>query len=301
MGTPTFAVEILKGLLDSGYDVVAVFTNPDKPVGRKQIITQTEVKKKAIECGIKVFQPDKFTSDYVKILEDLDIDAIVVAAYGKILPKEVLDVPKLGCFNVHGSLLPKYRGAAPIQASIINCEKETGITIIKMTPRLDDGDILKMESVKIGINETFCELSEKLAKIGARLICDVLKDAKNNCLTPIPQDENKASYVFKLKKEMGKINFNMPAIVVHKLICGISKWPVAYCCFGEKKLKIYKSILRRDYFGQPGEILSLKKELIVACKEEAVQFCELQLEGKKLMSAESFLNGVKLKKGDFLK
>lgn len=299
MGTPEFAVNTLVEV-SKFHQVVGVFTNPDKPFGRKQEIVFSFVKKKALELNLKVFQPVKFDENAVKILKELNPEAVVVVAYGKILPKEVLEVPKYGCFNVHASLLPKYRGAAPIQASIINGEEKTGVSIIQMTPGLDDGDVLKVLETPIEINQTHPQLSKKLSELGAKAICEVLEDVLNGTLKRTPQNEEEKSYVFKIKKEMGKIDFNKDAFFVHKLICGLCSWPVAYCFLKEKMLKVYKSILKEDLKGEPGEILD-EKNLIVACKKGAVEFLEVQLQGGKKMKAKDFLNGHKLKKGSFLK
>lgn len=298
MGTPQFAVKTLDELVKQ-HEVVGVFTNPDKPFGRKQILSFSEVKKAAIDLNIPVFQPVKFQNEDIEILKKLSPDVIVVVAYGKILPKEVLSIPRHGCINVHGSLLPKYRGASPIQASIINCEEETGVSIIQMTENLDDGDILKIHKTPIGLNETYLELSERLSKMGALAILEVLKEIEEGTLKRIPQKEEEATYVTKIKKEMGKINFDTDALVVHKLICGLSFWPSAYCFLKGKVLKIYRSILNEEYKGKPGEVLD-EKRFIVGCKKGAVEFLEVQLQDRKRVSAKDFLNGVKLKKGDIL-
>ena len=298
MGTPQFAVETLNGLVKK-HEVVGVFTNPDKPVGRKQIVSFSEVKRAAIDLKIPVFQPKKFEEKDLDVLKNFSPDVIVVVAYGKILSREVLSIPKYGCINVHGSLLPKYRGASPIQASIINCEKETGISIIQMTENLDDGDILKVYKTSIGLNETYLELSKRLSEIGALAILEVLKEIEEGTLKRIPQKEEEATYVTKIKKEMGKINFNEDSLIVHKLICGLSFWPSAYCFLNGRVLKIYKSILNEEYKGNPGEVLD-EKRFIVGCKKGAVEFLEVQLQNRKRISARDFLNGVKLKKGDFL-
>ena len=298
MGTPQFAVETLNGLVKK-HEVVGVFTNPDKPVGRKQIVSFSEVKGAAIDLKIPVFQPKKFEEKDLDVLKNFSPDVIVVVAYGKILSREVLSIPKYGCINVHGSLLPKYRGASPIQASIINCEKETGISIIQMTENLDDGDILKVYKTSIGLNETYWELSKRLSEIGALAILEVLKEIEEGTLKRIPQKEEEATYVTKIKKEMGKINFNEDSLIVHKLICGLSFWPSAYCFLNGRVLKIYKSILNEEYKGNPGEVLD-EKRFIVGCKKGAVEFLEVQLQNRKRISARDFLNGVKLKKGDFL-
>lgn len=298
MGTPEFAVNTLNEVFKK-HEVVGVFTNPDKPFGREQKILFPPVKQKALELNLKVFQPQKFKEDSVKTLKELNPDAVVVVAYGKILPKEVLEVPKYGCFNVHASLLPKYRGAAPIQASIINGDEETGVSIIQMTPGLDDGDVLKVLKTKIELNITYPQLSKKLSELGAKAICEVLDEVLTGELKRTSQNEEKKTYVFKIKKEMGKIDFNKDAFFVHKLICGFCSWPVAYCFLNGKMLKVYKSSLKENLTGKPGEVLN-EKGLVVACKKGAVEFLEVQLQGRKKMLAKDFLNGHKLKNGSFL-
>ena len=298
MGTPEFAVNTLVEV-SKKHEVVGVFTNKDKPFGRKQEIVPSFVKKKALELNLKVFQPGKFNEDSVKTLKELNPEAVVVVAYGKILPKEVLEVPKYGCFNVHASLLPKYRGAAPIQASIINGDSETGVSIIQMTPGLDDGDILKVLKTPIEINQTHPQLSKKLSELGAKAVCEVLDEVLKGELKRTPQNEEEKTYVFKIKKEMGQIDFNKDAFFVHKLICGLCSWPVAYCFFNGKMLKIHKSFLKEDLNGKPGEILD-EKNFVVACKKGAVRFLEVQLQGGKKMLAKDFLNGHKLEKGSIL-
>lgn len=299
MGTPEFAAVSLKELVAKGFELVGVYTNPDKPFGRKQIVTPCAVKMVAESFKIKVFQPEKISAQDVEILKELKPDAIVVVAYGKILPAQLLKIPVFGCFNVHASLLPKYRGASPIQSSIINCEKETGVSIILMTPRMDDGDVLKVVKVPIGLNETYLELSEKLSYVGAKAICDVLNDVSLNNVTRTPQDDEKASYVYKINKDVARINFNLAAFSVHKLICGLSGYYEAYCYLNGKILKVHKSLFKGSCFGAPGEILD-EKRFVVSCKEGAVEFLKVQLQGRKQMLAKDFLNGCRIKKGDFL-
>ena len=300
MGTAPFAVNTLLKLFNEEYDIVAVFTNKDKPFGRKQELKFSDVKKVAMKLNLPIFQPDRLKEEEIEILKELGPDFIVVVAYGKILPKEVLEIPKYGCFNLHASLLPKYRGASPIQASIVNCDEETGVCVIAMTENLDDGDILKMVRTEIGLNETFEELSKRLSEIGATVLLEVLREVEKGSETRTKQDEEKKSYVGKIVKEMGRINFDVEALRVHKLICGYSFWPSAYCYLGENILKVYKSVLRNEYCGKPGEILD-DRNFIVGCKEGAVEFLEVQLQGKKRMNSRDFLNGCKIKKGQILK
>ena len=300
MGTAPFAVNTLLKLFNEEYDIVAVFTNKDKPFGRKQELKFSDVKKVAMKLNLPIFQPDRLKEEEIEILKELGPDFIVVVAYGKILPKEVLEIPKYGCFNLHASLLPKYRGASPIQASIVNCDEETGVCVIAMTENLDDGDILKMVRTEIGLNETFEELSKRLSEIGATVLLEVLREVEKGSETRTKQDEEKKSYVGKIVKEMGRINFDVEALRVHKLICGYSFWPSAYRYLGENILKVYKSVLRNEYCGKPGEILD-DRNFIVGCKEGAVEFLEVQLQGKKRMNSRDFLNGCKIKKGQILK
>ncbi len=296
MGTPNFAVQTLEELVNENYNIVGVFTKPDKPVGRKKILKFSPVKQKALEYGIDIYQPAKFDEEYVNLIKNLNLDACVVAAYGVILPSSVLNAPKYGSFNVHASLLPKYRGAAPIQASIMNCDSVTGVTIMYMAEKLDSGDILKKVQTKIGLNETADELSQRLSKIGAKAMCEVLKDVELGVAERIPQNEQDASYVFKITKDMARLNFNRPAMEVHKLICGLSSWPCAYCYLNGKMLKIYKSAFMREFSGNVGEVLCSNR-FVVGCKDFAVEFLDVQLEGRKRMIVKDFLNGFKLEKG----
>lgn len=300
MGTPEFASLALLRLLEEGHEVVAVFTKPDKPVGRKKVITPSAVKIKAVENKIPVYQPKTLKSpEQVEILKKINPDLIAVVAYGQILPKEILEIPRYGCVNVHASLLPKYRGASPIQSSILNGDKVTGVTTMYMSEGLDTGDIIKMAQTQIGENETAAELFARLAPMGASLLCQTLSEIENQTANRLPQDDEKATYAPILTKEIAKIDFSAPSETVHHKVCGLSDWPCAYCYLGEKKLKVYKSILNDEYFGRPGEILS-KKKFIVACKTGAVEFVEVQLEGKKKMLAKDFLNGSAIEKGAIL-
>lgn len=300
MGTPDFAVATLETLIQSHHEVVAVYTQPDKPFGRKKIIKSSAVKIKAVENGIPVYQPISLkNSEEVENIKGISPDIIVVVAYGQILPKEILEIPRYGCINVHASLLPKYRGASPIQTSILNGDDVTGVTTMYMSEGLDTGDIINSVETSIGENETASELFERLALMGASLLDKTLSEIEKGLASRTIQDDGKASYAPILTKEMAKINFNMPSRRVHKLICGLSNWPCAYCYLDGKKLKIYKSVLSDDYSGKPGEILD-NKRLIVGCESGAVEFVEVQLEGKKKMLAKNFLNGSSLKKGKIL-
>ena len=300
MGTPEFASIALSRLLEDGHDVAAAFTKPDKPFGRKKIITPSAVKVNAIENNIPVYQPKSLkNSEQIDILTKINPDIITVVAYGQILPKEILEIPRYGCVNVHASLLPKYRGASPIQTSILNGDEVTGVTTMYMSEGLDTGDIIKTAETKIGKNETASELFTRLAPMGADLLCQTLSEIENGTARRLPQNDEEATYAPILTKNIAKIDFSAPSQVVHHLVCGLSEWPCAYCYLGEKKLKVYKSSLNDEYFGRPGEILSSKK-FIVGCKTGAVEFVEVQLEGKKKMPARDFLNGNMAKKGTVL-
>ena len=299
MGTPDFAVPALK-MLAREHEVAAVFTQPDKPVGRKQILTPPDVKVCANELGIPVFQPVSMkTEEALELLRSFSPDVAVVAAYGQILPKAVLDVPRLGCVNIHGSLLPKYRGAAPIQQAVLDGEEVTGVTTMLMDVGLDTGDILMKRETRIGENETSAELFDRLAVLGGELILDTLSALEKGELTPQKQDESLATHTKKIDKSLCPVDFTKPAREVHNLIRGLYSWPIATAEIGGRRVKIYSSRLA-DNSGKAGMILSVKP-LIVACGEGAVELLELQPEGKKRMSAEAFAAGYRLKKGDMLK
>lgn len=304
MGTPDFAVATLQKLYDEGYEVAAVFTQPDKPKGRGYKLTPPPVKVLALEHGTPVYQPNSLKKDaeeYLDILKDIAPDAIVVAAYGKILPKDVIELPRLGCVNVHGSLLPKYRGAAPIQQSVLDDEAKTGITTMLMGEGLDTGDILLQESTDIGIDETAAELFDRLAVMGAELLVKTLPMLDKGEITPIKQDESKATYAKMLSKDMCELDFDNSARVVHKKICGLSDWPCAVTFLDGKRIKIYHSSLldEKGSFGAPGEIID-DKTFTVACKEGRFMITELQAEGGKRMKTADYLRGKPIKKGTIL-
>ena len=287
-------------MLAREHEVAAVFTQPDKPVGRKQILTPPDVKVCANELGIPVFQPASMkTEEALELLRSFSPDVAVVAAYGQILPKAVLDVPRLGCVNIHGSLLPKYRGAAPIQQAVLDGEEVTGVTTMLMDVGLDTGDILMKRETRIGENETSAGLFDRLAVLGGELILDTLSALEKGELTPQKQDESLATHTKKIDKSLCPVDFTKPAREVHNLIRGLYSWPIATAEIGGRRVKIYSSRLA-DNSGKAGMILSVKP-LIVACGEGAVELLELQPEGKKRMSAEAFAAGYRLKKGDMLK
>lgn len=297
MGTPDFAVPCLEALIKSGYDVCGVFTQPDKPKGRGYALAPPPVKVTALENNIPVYQPTTLKDgEALTILNELSPDCIVVVAYGKILPKDILDLPRYGCINVHASLLPKYRGAAPIQWSVINGETETGVTTMYMDVGLDTGDMIMKKSCEIGENETAGQLHDKLSSLGAQLIVDTVKALENSSATREKQDDSQSCYSPMLDKSLCRIDWNQTAQQVHNKVRGLSPWPVAVASINGKKVKIHQTVKCADS-GTPGEIISLSP-LTVACGCGSVIINELQLEGKKRMDSGSFLNGHKLSIGD---
>ena len=289
MGTPDFAVPCLERLIEAGHEIAAVFSQPDKPRGRKMILTPPEVKACALKHGLTVYQPKSLRNDEaMELIKEIAPDCIVVAAYGKILPKAMLDLPKYGCINVHGSLLPKYRGSAPIQWSVINGEKETGVTIMQMAEGVDTGDMLYQKAIPIGIDDTAESMFEKLSDLGGEMIVEALDLLEEGKLTPIKQDETLATHAPMLNKEIAVIDWNKSALEVHNLVRGLYSWPIAQTTLHGKKLKIYRTAVGKGS-GEAGTVISASP-LTIACGEGAVVIEELQLEGKKRMDASSFTN-----------
>ncbi|MGN0475978.1 MAG: methionyl-tRNA formyltransferase [Ruminococcus sp.] len=298
MGTPDFAVPSLKAIAKH-HNVLAVFTQPDKPVGRKMVLTPPDVKVCAEELSIPVYQPAKLRDgDNESIIRELNPDVIVVVAYGQILPESILNIPKYGCINVHGSLLPKYRGAAPIQWSVLNGDEVTGVTTMYMEKGLDTGDILLKEEYKIGINETAGEVFDNLANLGGELIIKTLDYAQKGMLNPIKQDDNLSTYAKMLDKSMCKIDFSKTNKEVHNKVRGLCPWPVASTMFNGKVLKIFETRLA-DGKGKPGEVICTNP-LTVACGEGAVVVNSVQLQGKKRMGSNAFLQGHKINIGTII-
>ncbi|MGN1125892.1 MAG: methionyl-tRNA formyltransferase [Ruminococcus sp.] len=298
MGTPDFAVPSLKAIAQH-HNVLAVFTQPDKPVGRKMVLTPPDVKVCAEELSIPVYQPVKLREgDNDKLIRELNPDVIVVVAYGQILPENILNIPKYGCINVHGSLLPKYRGAAPIQWSVLNGDEVTGVTTMYMEKGLDTGDILLKEEYKIGINETAGEVFDNLAMLGGELILKTLDYAQKGMLKPVKQDDSLSTYAKMLDKSMCKIDFSKTNKEVHNKVRGLCPWPVASTVFNGKILKIFETRLA-DGKGKPGEVISTNP-LTVACGEGAVVVNSVQLQGKKRMDSNAFLQGHKIDIGTII-
>lgn len=298
MGTPDFAVETLKAIYEAGHEVILAVSQPDKPKGRSGKLQPTPVKEYAIEHNIPVFQPVKIKDPQaVEYMRGFEADVFVVAAFGQILPQSILDIPRLGCVNVHGSLLPKYRGAAPIQWAVINGEKVSGNTTMLMGPGLDDGDMLLKSEIELSDDETGGSLFDKLAIDGGRLAVQTIEALDCGEITPIPQDSSLATHVGMIKKDMGNVDWNRPAIEIERFIRGLNPWPSAFTFIDNKQLKLWKAIVT-DESGEAGTIISVdKNSFTVACGQGALQILELQLEGKKRMSTGDFLRGYKLELG----
>lgn len=302
MGTPDFAAVSLKELLKCGYNIKAVFTPKDKPKGRGYKLEAPPVKQLALQYELPVFQPQNLKcSESVELIKSFDPDVIVVIAYGVILPKEILDIPKYGCINVHASLLPKYRGAGPIQWSIINGEKYAGVTTMFMDEGIDTGDIILKNELLIEPNETAGELMSRLAVLGSKTLLETLGMLSNNTVVRVPQNNSQATLAPILKKSLAFINFNKPALEVHNLIRGINPWPVAKVNLNGKMLKVYKSkVIEKDFIkGIPGTIID-NEEFVVACLKGSIALLEVQLEGGKKMLAKDFLRGHKVKVGEII-
>lgn len=303
MGTPDFSVACLKALVESEHEIVGVFCQPDKPVGRKQIMTPPDVKVEALKHDLKIFQPVSLRNGKgVEILEEIKPDLVVVVAYGKILPKEFLDYPKYGCINVHASILPKYRGASPIHFAVLNGDEITGVTVQQMDEGVDTGDILRIETVSIGINDTTEYMYEVLAPLGAKAMLDTIDLIEKGQLEPIKQDEALATHVGLLSREISNIDWNCSAFEIHNKVRGLYSWPGASTMLSGKTLKLHSTVLS-DKKGHniPGEVVEASDKLIVACGDNCcIEITELQLEGKKRMPSGAFLNGYKLEKGTVL-
>lgn len=296
MGTPDFAVKPLESIYKAGFEIVGVVTQPDKKKGRKQELTPPDVKVCAERLGLSVYQPESLKSDETfSLIRSLDPDMIVVAAYGKILPRNILDYSELGCINIHASLLPKYRGAAPIQWAVLNGEKETGVTIMRMDEGIDTGDIIFSRSIPIEEDDTALSMFEKLSDLGAEMITEAIGKIEEGDYSLTAQDESLSSYSPMISKDMGVIDWSKSSAEIHNLVRGMYDWPIAYTCLNGKTLKIYKT-RRSRLSGNAGAVVCLDP-LTVACGEGSVEICELQLEGKKRMDAPSFLMGRKLEIG----
>lgn len=302
MGTPDFAVPPLEALVAAGHDIAGVFTQPDKPNGRKMKLIPSPVKKAAAARGIPVYQPTSLrkgedAQQAFAQLQEMAPDCIVVAAYGQILPKSVLDLPRYGCINIHASLLPKYRGAAPIQRVILDGEPETGVTVMQMAEGLDTGDMLLKGAIPIGENETADELHDRLSALGAELIVQAMQGIEQGTLTAEPQDDSLSCYAAMITKSMSALDFSRPAIELHRICCALT----GFTALEGKRLKVYRSAVapgRTD--AAPGTITD-ENTFTVACGDGSLlTFTEVQLEGSKRMQTAEFLRGKKLTRGAVL-
>ncbi len=294
MGTPDFAVNPLKALIMSSHEVAAVFTQPDKPQGRKQQLVMPPVKKLALEYGIPVYQPERIREpEYLALIKSMKPDVIVVAAFGQIVTKEILDAPRFGCINVHASLLPRYRGASPIQWSILNGDTQTGVTIMRMNEGIDTGDIILQRTIPIGEDDTADTLFDKLSALGGPLVLEVLDQLSSGTVSYQKQDEEQACYVKMIKKEMGLMDWSKPAVVLERQVRAFNPWPCAYTFLEGKQLKIWRSQVCAPpaLKAVPGQIFIKDRELAVMTGDGALKILELQLAGKKRMQGRDFLMG----------
>lgn len=300
MGTPDFAVQTLEALLEAGHQAVLAVTQPDKPKGRGKEVRFSAVKTAALAHGIEVYQPKRIREpECAAYLRTFAADIMVVAAFGQILPKEILEMTPYGCINVHASLLPKYRGAAPIQWAVINGEQTTGVTIQQMDIGIDTGDILARSEVVLAEDETGGSLFEKLADAGADLCVQTLADIKDGTVTRTKQDETQATHAGMIQKQMGDIDWTRPAVQIERMIRGLNPWPSAFTSLDGKTLKIWKAaVLPGGDCTQAGQILAAEKnQLLVQTGEGRLSLLEVQLEGKKRMAADAFLRGCPVKAG----
>ena len=307
MGTPDFAVGALEAVLKAGHNVQLVVTQPDKAQGRSKELKPPAVKVCAMEHNLPVFQPEKIKKEEaVKVLKQYDADLYVVAAFGQILSKEILDLPKFGCVNIHASLLPKYRGAAPIQWAVIDGEEKTGITIQQMNEGVDTGDILLQKEYYLAEDETGASLFDRLCDLGATAIVEAIEMIENGTVCPVKQNEEEATHAKMLSKAMGEIDFSMEAVKIERLIRGLNSWPSAYTYYKGKSLKIWRAGVEKlenlsTETGEPGTIISKDKEsFTIMCGKDALRIWDVQLEGKKRMNVKDFLLGCAVELGEKL-
>ena len=313
MGTPDFAVGTLRAIIEEGHEVSLVVTQPDKPKGRGGKMVISAVKEAALEYELPIFQPDRIRKEEnIAYLREYEADVIVVVAFGQILPKEILEMPKYGCVNVHASLLPKYRGAAPIQWAVIAGEKVSGVTTMHMDEGLDTGAILLQREIELAEDETGGSLFDRLSQVGAELLVETLKGLEEGTISERAQDDSLASHTSIIKKSFGEINFTKPAKEIECLIRGLNPWPSAFTHYNGKLLKIWKAqVLTEEEAKGPlsadfseakaGEIVGITKHsLFIKTGEGLLSVLELQLEGKKRMEIDAFLRGVQIKEGEIL-
>ncbi|WP_426381546.1 methionyl-tRNA formyltransferase [Mammaliicoccus lentus] len=297
MGTPDFSTGVLEMLIQE-YDVIAVVTQPDRPVGRKKILTPPPVKKVALEHNIPVYQPEKLNnSSELEEIINLKPDLIVTSAFGQLLPKSLLDAPKHKAINVHASLLPKYRGGAPIHYAVMNGEKKTGITIMYMAEKLDAGNIISQDEVEILENDTVGEVHDKLATLGTELLKKTLPTIFNGTNDSIVQDDSLATFASNISREDERIDWTKDAQTIHNHIRGLSPWPVAYTTMDGKNLKLWRSEIVENVKGKPGEIIETTKDAMIVAtgSEDGVALTEIQLAGKKRVKTRDYISGLQSK------
>ena len=304
MGTPDFSVGVLEEIIRAGHEVVLAVTQPDKPKGRGNAMQFPPVKECALSHGIEVFQPKKIREDAnVEYLKKFDADIFIVVAFGQILTKNILDMPKYGCVNVHASLLPKYRGAAPIQWAVINGDAITGVTTMRMDTGIDTGDMIAKREVRIAEDETGGSLFDKLAEVGAKLCVETMDMLEKGTAQFTPQNNDVSTHTSKITKELGNIDWKKPAVEIERLIRGLNPWPSAYTHLDDKAFKIWKAKVvdeANDY--EPGCIVKASKnELIVQTGDGQLALLEVQLAGKKRMDAGAFMRGYTVEEGTFFR
>lgn len=304
MGTPDFAVGTLEEIIKAGHEVVLVVSQPDKAVGRSKALKYTPVKECAIAHGIEVYQPQRVReTECIEYLRGYQPDIIIVAAFGQIVPKAILDMPPFGCVNVHASLLPKYRGAAPIQWAVINGDVVTGVTTQRMAEGIDTGDIIMKEEVIIQEEETGGSLFDRLAEVGAKLCVKTMQAIEEGTAEYTPQDSSQATHTAKIHKELGSIDWSHSKESIECLIRGLNPWPSAYTRLEDKTLKIWKAKVYSDEMvSQPGCIIKVeKKQILVQTGNGILALLEIQMEGKKRMTVDAFLNGYVVEEGTYFK
>ena len=301
MGTPAFSAPILRMLVEEGYEVISVVTQPDRPVGRKKVLTPTPVKEEALRLGLPVYQPEKLKNpDELQHVLDLAPDLIVTAAFGQILPSALLEAPKLGAINVHASLLPAYRGGAPIHQAIIDGQQETGVTIMYMVDRLDAGDIISQTAVEIGKTDHTGSMFEKLSRAGTELLKKTLPSIIEGTNKRIPQEEEKVTFARNISREQERIDWSKSAGAIYNQVRGLHPWPVAYTTFQKANMKIWWTEEgSSSKSGAPGEVVELTDDaILVQTGEGILAIRELQPAGKKRMTAKDYLKGPKIQAGD---
>lgn len=301
MGTPAFSAPILRMLAEEGYDIVSVVTQPDRPVGRKKVLTATPVKEEALRLGLPVYQPEKLKNpEELQHVLDLSPDLIITAAFGQILPSEVLQAPKLGAINVHASLLPEYRGGAPIHQAIIDGKEETGVTIMYMVDRLDAGDIISQKAIPIEREDHTGSMFEKLSVVGMELLKETLPSIIEGTNPRTPQDEERVTYARNISREQERIDWSKSAEAIYNQVRGLHPWPVAFTTFNDQNMKIWWTEPAASLkSGRPGEVLELTDDaILVQTGEGVLAITDLQPAGKKRMSAADYLKGPKIQAGD---